>query len=182
MYHRIAAFLLGAWILGSLFMMFVATQNFQTVDRVLASAPPQAEQMIQTLGPARARDLLRYLAGEENQLFFVSWETAQLIVGVALAGVLFFGAHSRWLAGLAACLVVLTAFQHFQVTREMIALSQSIDVQGAPPGQFWRLHAVYGGIEVLKLALALVSAGLLLPQWGARSRTGVDVAAVKYAR
>jgi hypothetical protein len=182
MHHRIAAFLLGCWILGSLFMMFVATQNFRTVDRVLTSAPPQAEQMIQTLGPGRARDLLRYLAGEENQLFFTSWETAQLILGVALAGILFFGAHNRLLAGLAACLLILTVFQHFQVTREMIALSRSIDVQSAPPSQFWRLHALYGSIEVLKLAIALAIAGLLLPEWRARSRSSVEIPAVKYAR
>src|SRR5260370_39821011 len=125
MHHRIAAFLLGAWILGSLFMMFVATQNFRTVDRVLTAAPPQAEQTIQALGPGRSRDLLRYLAGEENQLFFNSWEIAQLILGVALAGVLFFGAHNRLLAGLATGLGILAAFLHFQMTREMIALSPS---------------------------------------------------------
>src|ERR1700675_3505869 len=182
MHHRIAAFLLGGWILGSLFMMFVATQNFRTVDRVLTSAPPQAEQMIQTLGPGRARDLLRYLAGEENQLFFNSWETAQLFLGAALAGILLFGAHNRLLAGLAAGLLILTVFQHFQVTREMIALSRSIDVQSAPPSQFWRLHALYGGIEVLKLAIALAIAGLLLPDWRARSRSSVEIPAVKYAR
>ena len=33
MHHqRIAAFVLGAWIMGSLFMIFVATQNFQMAD------------------------------------------------------------------------------------------------------------------------------------------------------
>jgi len=36
--YRIAAFLTGCLILGSLFMIFVATQNFGTVDRVLAAA------------------------------------------------------------------------------------------------------------------------------------------------
>jgi hypothetical protein len=182
MHHRIAAFLLGAWILGSLFMMFVATQNFRTVDRVLTSAPPQAEQMIQALGQDRARNLLRYLAGEENQLFFNSWEAAQLILGAALAGVLFFGAHNKLLAGLAAGLLILTAFQHFQVTPEMIALSRSIDVQSTPPNQFWRLHAIYGGIEVLKLLLALATAGILLPNWRARSRSSVEIPALKYVR
>jgi hypothetical protein len=182
MHYRIAAFLLGAWILGSLFMMFVATQNFRTVDRVLTSAPPHAEQTIQTLGPGRARDLLRYLAGEENQLFFNSWETTQLILGVGLAGVLFFGAHNKLLAGLAAGLLILTAFQHFQVTPEMIALSRSIDTQSSPPNQFWRLHALYGGIEVLKLLVALLLAGLVVPAWRAGSRSSVEIPAVKYAR
>ena len=32
---RIAAFLLGAWLLGTLFMIFVATQNFADPDVVV---------------------------------------------------------------------------------------------------------------------------------------------------
>ena len=182
MYHRIAAFLLGCWILGSLFMMFVATQNFATVDRVLTSAPPDAEQMIQSLGTGPARDLLRYLAGEENQLFFSSWETAELLLGAALAGILFFGVHNKLLGGLAAGLLLLTALQHFQVTPEMIAMSRAINVQSAPPGQFWKLHALYGGIEVLKLLIAVAIAAILLPEWRAHTRSRVDASAVKYAR
>src|SRR5579862_4177640 len=59
-WHRLAAFLFGCLILGSAFMIFVATQNFATVDRVLAAPPQQAEQMFQTLGPGNARVLLRY--------------------------------------------------------------------------------------------------------------------------
>src|SRR5713101_435194 len=98
MHHRIAAFLLGAWILGSLFMMFVATQNFGTVDRVLASAPPT---MIQAMGSEHARQLLRYMAGQENQLFFVTWEFAQIVLSATLAGLLLFGVGNRLLATLA---------------------------------------------------------------------------------
>jgi hypothetical protein len=182
MHHRIAAFLLGCWILGSLFMMFVATQNFQTVDRVLAAPPPDAQQMIQTLGPAPARSLLRYLAGQENQLFFNSWEAAQLFLGAALAGILFFGAHNKLLAGLAGGLLILTLVQHFEITPQMIALSRSMNVQSAPPEQFWKLHALYGGTEVLKLLIALAAAVLLLPAWRSGSRASIEVPAVKYAR
>ena len=43
MHHtRIAAFLLGALLLGSVFMAFVATENFQTVSRILQSPPPES--------------------------------------------------------------------------------------------------------------------------------------------
>ena len=74
--YRMAAFLTGCLILGGLFMIFVATGNFGTVDRVLAAPPPEAAPMLQTLGPENARLLMRYLAGEENRLFFTSWELA----------------------------------------------------------------------------------------------------------
>src|ERR1700733_4700312 len=98
--HRVAAFLAGCLILGSLFMIFVATQNFGTVDRVLAAPPQEASQMFQTLGPQNARLLLRYLAGEENRLFFTSWELVQIALGALLTTVLLLALKSRMLAGL----------------------------------------------------------------------------------
>ncbi len=119
MYHRVASFLLGCWILGSLFMMFVATENFGSVDRVLASAPPAT---IQAIGNEQARSVLRYMAGLENQLFFVTWERAQIVLSAALAAVFFFGLGSLLLSGLACALLLLTVVQHFWVTPVMIAL------------------------------------------------------------
>ena len=178
MHHRIAAFLLGAWILGSLFMMFVATQNFRTVDRVLTSAPPA---MIQAIGNEQVRFLLRYMAGQENQLFFVTWEFAQIALSATLAGLLFFGIGNRVLATLAGGLFLLTAVQRFWVTPEMISLAGQLDTS-ALASRFSGLHALYGGIEVLKLLIALASACILLPNWRARSRGSVEIPAVKYAR
>jgi len=165
-WHRIAAFLLGCLILGSLFMIFVATQNFGAVDRVLASPPQPAQQMFQTLGPENARLLLRYLAGEENRLFFISWELAQIVLGALLTAVLLLASKSRLLAGMAGAMVIVVLFQHFRVTPEMIVLGRLVDFGGgaASPAysQFWRLHGLYGALEVVKLALLIIAAGILL--------------------
>jgi hypothetical protein len=164
--HRIAAFLSGCLILGSLFMIFVATQNFQTVDRVLASPPPQAAQMFQTLGPDNSRLLLRYLAAEENRLFFVSWELAQIALGIALTAILLFAIRNGLLAGLAGGMVIIALFQHFRVTPEMISMGRLIDfgtgAGSAAYTQFWRLHGLYGVLEVVKLVLAIAVAAMLL--------------------
>jgi hypothetical protein len=164
--HRIAAFLSACLILGNLFMIFVATQNFQTVDRVLASPPSEAAQMFQTLGPDNSRLLLRYLAGEENRLFFVAWELAQIALGIALTAILLFAIRSGLLAGLAGGMVIIALFQHFRVTPEMISLGRLIDFgagAGSPAySQFWRLHGLYGVLEVVKLVLLIVVAGFLL--------------------
>src|SRR5260370_5331977 len=102
--NGISAFLLGALLAGSLFMAFVATENFQTVSEILKSPPPQAEKMIKVLGDENARHLLRYLAGEENRLFFETWETAQLVLGLLLAALLFLIGIRRFLSGVAAAL------------------------------------------------------------------------------
>src|SRR5271170_8118261 len=171
--YRIAAFLTGCLILGSLFMIFVATQNFGTVDRVLAAPPQEAAQMFQTLGPENARLLLRYLAGEENRLFFTNWELAQIALGALLTAILLLAIQSRLLAGLVGAMLIVTLFQHFRVTPEMIALGRLVDF-GAGAGsaaysQFWRLHGLYGVLEVVKLALMIVVAGILL--FGRRAKT-----------
>jgi hypothetical protein len=171
--YRIAAFLAGCLILGSLFMIFVATQNFGTVDRVLAAPPHEATQMFQTLGPENTRLLLRYLAGEENRLYFTTWELAQIALGALLTAVLLLAIKSRLLAGLAGAMLILALFQHFRVTPEMIALGRLVDFGGgsgsAAYSQFWRLHGLYGVLEVVKLVLLVVVAGLLL--FGRRRKT-----------
>jgi hypothetical protein len=184
-YSRISAFLLGALLLGSLFMAFVATGNFQTVSEILKSPPPQAEKMIKQLGDENARLLLRYQAGEENRLFFESWETAQLVLGLFLAGLLFLTGKSRLLAGLAGAMVILTIFQHFKITPELVWQGRSIDfvpVTADPTArqQFFRLHAAYGVIELVKLLL-MVAIGIGLFPRSRRARQRVEIDAVDYA-
>src|SRR5690242_2198711 len=126
-YTRVAAFLLGACILGSLFVAFVATQNFQTVDEVLKSPPPEAWKMIQGLGNDSARHLLRHLAGEENRRVFETWELAQISIALALTASFLFGVKNRVLAGLAVAIVILTLFEHLKLTPELTWLGRSID-------------------------------------------------------
>jgi hypothetical protein len=162
MHHqRIAAFLLGALILGSLFMIFVATQNFAMADK---------------LGSSEAHAALRDMAGKLNQLFFVNWERAELILGIALLGFLAFGMRRRMPASVAGLIVILVSVQHFLVTPRMIAITQE-----NASGDFARLHATYGIMEVLKLLLAAALAVLQLPSWGRRAAGASQVHAVDYA-
>lgn len=187
MHHtRIAAFLLGAWLLGSVFQAFVATRNFRTVDAVLQAPPPEGSKMIQKLGHDNARQLLRYLAGEENRGYFETWEIAQLGLGTALIGFLLFGVEKRILAGLAGAMLVLTLFQHLKITPDLVWLGRSIDfvpptVESHARAQFWRLHGIYGGIEVAKMLLAVTLAGLLFPMRRRRLTKRVEIDPVNYA-
>lgn len=158
--------------MGSLFMIFVATENFGTVDRVLATPPQQAAQMFQTLGPENARLLLRYFAGESNQVFFTNWELAQIGLGALLTVILLLPIKSRLMAGLTGAMVIVALFQHLRVTPAMIALGRLIEFGGdgsAAYSQFYRLHGLYGALEVVKLLLLIVVAGILL--FGRRGKT-----------
>jgi len=165
-YSRIASLILGAWIAGSLFMGFVATQNFERANEVLSAPPPEAATMIQNLGPENSRLFLRHLVGEQNRSFFVSWELAQFGLGVLLTGVLFIDSNNRKLAGFSAAMLVLTAFAHFVMTPELIWLGRLIEFlpTGAPSAQrdqFWKLHIMYGVMEAAKILLGVVLAGFL---------------------
>jgi hypothetical protein len=164
-HQRIASFLLGAWILGSLFMIFVATQNFRMAD---------------TFGDPNTHAVLRSMAGNLNQLFFVTWERAELILGIALTGVLFIAMKSRLLGALSAAQLLLVAVQHFLVTPQMLALSAHLD-SASQASQFAKLHATYGIMEVVKLLLAFALAALLLPTWRRRVPNAVQVQPVDYA-
>jgi hypothetical protein len=185
-YPRIAAFLLGSWLVGSLFLAFAATRNFRTVDTVLNSPPPAASKMIQTLGHENARQLLRYLAGEENRGYFEAWELAQIAIGIALVGLLLLGFDKRLPAGLAGAMLALTLLQHFKITPEMLWMGRSIDflpgtTQSELRQEFWKLHGIYSVIEVVKMLGTVTLAGFLFTLHRRRLRQPVDVDAVDYA-
>ena len=186
-YTRIAAFLLGACILGSMFMAFVATQNFDTVDEILKNPAPEAGKMILALGNDSARHLLRHVVGEENRRLFEAWELAEILIALALAATLFFGVNNRILTGVAGAIVILTLFEHVKITPELTWLGRSIDfipwtAESLSRDQFWKLHTVYVVIEVAKLLLAVTLGGVLFTmRRGRRSRPRVEVDAVNYA-
>ena len=146
-------------------MIFVATQNFQMADG---------------FANADAHAVGREMAGRLNQLFFVDWERAELLLGVFFAAMVWFGVRSRPLAGLAVVALALVAGQHFLVTPRMLSLSAHLD-NAATAGEFGRLHAMYGIGEVLKLGLLFVLAAILLPSWRRRAATSAQVQPADYA-
>src|SRR5579871_250638 len=156
MSERIAIFLTAVWLAGSLFLAFVATENFATVDRVLAAPPADAARMIGSLGRQDGRLLLRYLAGEENRRYFHDWEIVELAITAVLAVLCWRWIRSRLLGVSATAALVLTAAQHFWITPKLVGEGIAIAFSTAPDRlvNFGRLHAIYGVIELLNLALA----------------------------
>src|SRR5438128_1221455 len=68
---RWALVVMGTWIMGSICMSVVASENFYTIDRLLdTSTNVEFHGAVQKLGHAPARDLLRYLSSELNRLYF----------------------------------------------------------------------------------------------------------------
>jgi hypothetical protein len=155
--RRIATFLLGCWIAGSVFMACVAGYNFRAVGDTLAAPREQVRKSVATLGEEPSRLLLRYHSAEINRALFQYWEDAQFFIAIAFAGSLFFGTEKRTAPLIVGgIMVAILAFQHFSLTPDLIASGREIDF---PPGNLIQmlhdhvnlLHRVYVGAEGVKL-------------------------------
>jgi hypothetical protein len=171
--QRWALVLMGTWIAGSICMSVIATENFYTIDRLLAErSNPAFASAVDRLGAPQARDLLRYLSSELNRLYFQLWNAAQVALGGAvlwlIAGSKQRGpAYRRVQSGVVVMLAV-AVFMLAYLTPAIVLLGRSLDFvprDPAPPGmqRFWVLHAAYTTLEMIKLLF-----GVLVTFWIAR--------------
>jgi hypothetical protein len=165
--RRIATFLLGAWLGGSVFMAFVATYNLRSAGDLLYSPIDSVQQSVRTLGNEPARLLLRHHAAEINRALFRYWENGQLLLGLTLMAFLLLATERRILPPvLCGIMLAVVLFQHFGVIPELIYRGREGDF---PPGntamgvqtRVWALHQVYVGVECVKLLTGAVLAGFL---------------------
>ena len=168
MKQRWALVVLGVWLMGSICTSIVATQNFYTVDRLLAERDSHGAfaAMVQKLGAPAARELLRYLSSELNRLYFQMWNGAQLVLGAIALWLL---ADSRrqdaafkCVAGMFAIVILMLVY----LTPAIVSLGRELDFvprDPAPPGmsRFWVLHAAYTSLEMLTLAIGLLTAWMV---------------------
>ena len=168
-FRRFAALLLGAWLAGCLFMDMVATQNFRSVDRLLASPAPQLAGRIQAMGGHdAARMILRHQVSEQNRWYFESWERIQIGLGAALFFVLLFGAiPHRFMLLLTLLMLGIVLIMRFWLTPEIVRLGRAMDFVPAGASfdgrtRFWMFHGMYSATELIKLGLGITLAVLLV--------------------
>jgi hypothetical protein len=151
--------------MGSICMSIVATENFYTVDRLLAASPNAAfSSMVRQLGQPAARELLRFLSSELNRLYFQIWNVAQVVLGIAA---LWLVRDRKGLAvkGIAAMLAIVVLMLVY-LTPAIVSLGRELDFvprDPAPPGmsRFRVLHAAYTSLEMIKLLVgALVAVSI----------------------
>ena len=162
---RWALVLLGVWLTGTVCVAVVATQNFYTVDRLLARrATPAFNTIVDAQGQPQAREFLRYLSSELNRVYFQLWNGVQVILGWLVVGLIARQRRAvRWLvAAMAIATVVVAA-----MTPEIVSLGRSLDFvprDPPPPGvsRFWMLHGAYTALEMLKLVIGAIATILLV--------------------
>jgi hypothetical protein len=162
-----ACWLLGSWIAGSLFMIMVATQNFRSVDRLLAE-PRTAAPIVEQLGRQQARTFLRYQVSEQNRWYFETWEKIQLGLGAVLVAIAWTKLREpRIFAPLVTLMFALLLAERFYITPEIVRLGRLIDFvpQAASSPErdtFWRFHGAYSAVELVKLAIGTFLSGRLM--------------------
>ena len=134
-------------------MDMVATQNFRSVDRLLAKPAAPAAQQLQKLGPDAARVLLRHHVSELNRWYFETWGLIETFIGAALL--------------LALLMLLIAIVQRSVLTPQMVFLGRIIDWipadQASPErSRFWLLHNAFTGLELLNWALGLSLTAKLL--------------------
>ena len=145
-------------------MDVVATTNFKLVAPALTSLDLRAAETAKKVGDREAATLLlRYYAGEINRYLFEQWEWSELLIGLALLLVLIFCRSNLKLA-MAACvaMMLIVAVQRFQLTPAITQLSRELAFGAAAGRRFGTYHALYGYLEISKLALGVLLAGCLL--------------------
>ena len=161
MARGVAVFCVGLWVMGTVSVSVVATQNFYTIDRLLADAGhPRFDELVEQIGDVQARDFLRYVSSELNRLFFQYWNYAQFLIGgvtMWLVVRLPDGASLKWPVGVMLAILVLLTFV---VTPPIIAIGRGLDfVPRDPPppslATFGILHAAYTSLEMIKAAIGL---------------------------
>jgi len=157
MKQRWALVFVGAWVMGTIAVATVAAENFYTIDRLLAArSNPAFAQLVDRLGAAEARELLRYLSSELNRLYFQIWDYTQLAIGVAVVLLLRNTAPARARYGAAAMLAIAVVLH--LMTPMIVRVGRSLDfVPRDPQPQamqlFWILHGGYTTLSLIQLVV-----------------------------
>ncbi len=167
-FRRLAAFVLGVWLAGSVLMDVVAIQNFRSVDRLIAEPGSGAAAQVRLIGHDQTRLLLRRLAAEQNRWYFENWERIQFGIALALGLVLLFGVYPNKLRLLLCLLMFLiVATDRFVLTPVITKLGRALDylpafAPSAERVRFVTFHRVYSWLELAKLGLGFFLTGALL--------------------
>jgi hypothetical protein len=175
--RRMAGFLLGVWLGGSLLMILIQVENLRFTASLWTTPSDQAAELLKKTTPRENVELLmRYQAAEQNRRYTYTWEEAQFGLALILGGCLFMGTQRRIFPMLFCGLMLLMViFQHLGVTPELAYRGRDVDF---PPGnasysgqtRVWALYQVYGWVEGTKLVLGTLLAGYLFIFRAGRTR------------
>jgi hypothetical protein len=159
-------------------MAFVVLQNLHSAATLISSPAAPVASMIKLLGSDQMALLLHHQAAEQNRNIMYVWQQAQIVLGVVMAGCLYFATQKRMLS-LVFCGIMLSLvlFQFWAITPEMAYRGRETDF---PPGStasgnMIRASLLYEMLvvtEVLKLIVGGILASYLFAFRTSRKRSG----------
>lgn len=174
--RRLSMLITGVWLGLTLAMLFVATENFRAVDRLLAAPAPEAAKALEKLGPEVPRQVLRHFSSELNRYYFDWYGIAQIVLAaVLLLNLLFATNGNKWMLGLSVAVLVIAIVERSVLFPEITYLGRLMDfaapdAEMAVRARFWNYHKYFSALEVLKLVLLLIVCGKLLARGETRRR------------
>ena len=163
------ALLLGGWLIGTVVVGAVATENFFMVDRLLNSVESSRQFLNDAaqMPPGEARLMLRHLASELNRFYFQAWEWIELVLGGTLLVLAALKLKSRKLTIGFAIMLGITLLMRFYLTPGLILVGRLLDFaprNPPPPGlaYFGLLHATYSTLALVKLFIGIWMAVVLV--------------------
>jgi hypothetical protein len=161
-----AMFCMAVWLSGNLLMMVVATQNFFTIDRLIADSPNETfNSTVAAMENPSAREMLRYLSSELNRLYFQYWNLAQLPLGIAALWLVSGLPGSKYPTWEIVSMLLVVLFLMVFITPPVLRIGRILDFvprDPAPPQMrtFGLLHTTYTVFSVINLVL-----GILVTLW-----------------
>lgn len=155
---RLLLWFLGGWVFLTVVLGYVAGSNFRVLD------PDRLRNADAVYGgfetPEERRLALRYAASELNRHYFVHFTLVQVGLGaVSLALLVLSGEAGPWRATALSGALLVSGFFATSLTPEIVERGRAIDFvarEPEPPPEvdtFYRLHALYLGLDGAKLLL-----------------------------
>jgi len=167
-----AMFCMAIWLFGNIFMMVVATQNFYTIDRLVADSPNDVfNSTVAAMQNPSAYEMLRYLSSELNRLYFQYWNLAQLPLGILALWLVTGLPESHGPTWEIVAMLLFVLFLMVFITPAILRIGRSLDFvlrDPTPPQMrtFGLLHTAYIVITVINLVL-----GSAVTLWLQRERS-----------
>jgi uncharacterized membrane protein YphA (DoxX/SURF4 family) len=174
--RRLAAFLLGMWLGGSVLVVWFQFYNLRFASGLLVTPSEPALQITKKLPDTEFRLMLHYYAAEQNRRYVYLWEEAEMVLALVLGACLFMGTQKRILPlVLCGLMLMVVVVQHTGVTPELAYRGRLADF---PPGnnitgivlRVYALEQVYVWVESVKLLVGVVLASYLFVFRAHRSR------------
>lgn len=156
----ILIWLLGGWIFGTAFMMWVAIGNFHVMK---PSYLPKAAEVYKDIPEADRVLAIKYGANELNRYFFSYYNAIQLGVS-ALCCVLFFASRrkSKLVGGILILSLGLCLVLEFYFLPVIVDLGREIEFMPRDPmppeaKRFFMLHGINNLLEIVKGVFLIVT-------------------------